>query len=163
MRKRPPPCSTKLRDHTLVHGGWVVGHGHATLCVPITGTSITFPVPECGHVDPANRASRLVFACVVCGYQAHADINAAIIVRGWGIKLALVGRSPVSALRGNYLESDLSGAEPEYQGRRGSGNQESGCITVRVVEWLRRGHRRQRFRTPRLLAEATEALHFGRS
>jgi len=114
----------------------VVGHGHATLCVPAPGTSITCPVPECGHVDPANRASRSVFICVACGYRAHADINAAIIIRERGIKLALAGGTPVAALRGNNLEPDLSGAEPELQGRRGSGNQETGCITVREVALL---------------------------
>ena len=114
----------------------VIGHGHATLCVPAPGTSITCPVPECGRVDPANRASRSVFMCVACGYQAHADINAAIIIRERGIKLALAGGTPVAALRGNNSEPDLSGAEPEHQGRRGSGNQETGCITVREVAWL---------------------------
>ena len=114
----------------------VIGHGHAVSCVPAPGTSITCPVPECGHVDPANRASRSVFVCVVCGYKAHADINAAIIIRERGIKLALAGGTPVAALRGNNSEPDLSGAEPEHQGRRGSGNQETGCITVREVAWL---------------------------
>ncbi|EQD81040.1 DNA (cytosine-5-)-methyltransferase [mine drainage metagenome] len=114
----------------------VIGHGHAISCVPAPGTSITCPVPECGHMDPANRASRSVFICVACGYKAHADINAAIIIRERGIKLALAGGTPVTALRGNNSEPDSSGAEPEQQGRRGSGNQETGCITVREVALL---------------------------
>lgn len=112
----------------------VIGHGHAISCVPAPGTSIT--CPECGHVDPANRASRSVFICVACGYKAHADINAAIIIRERGIKLALAGGTPVAALRGNNSGPDLSGAEPEHWGRRGSGNQETGCITVREVALL---------------------------
>ena len=32
----------------------------------------------CGHVAPENRESQAVFACVACGHQANADLNAAI-------------------------------------------------------------------------------------
>ncbi len=109
----------------------VVCHGHGTLCVPAPGTSIT--CPECGYTNKANRASRSVFICVACGHKAHADINAAIIIRERGIKLALAGGTPVAALQGNNLDPDSSGAEPEHQGRRGSGNQETGHITVRKL------------------------------
>lgn len=109
----------------------VICHGHGTLCVPAPGTSIT--CTECGYANKASRASRSVFICVACGHKAHADINAAIIIRERGIKLAFAGGTPVAALRGNNSEPDSSGAEPEHQGRRGSGNQEMGCITVREV------------------------------
>ena len=32
---------------------------------------------ECGHIDAANRKSQAFFACQKCGYEAHADTNAA--------------------------------------------------------------------------------------
>src|SRR5216684_2198384 len=32
----------------------------------------------CHNVDRANRPNQQTFCCVVCGYQAHADLNAAI-------------------------------------------------------------------------------------
>jgi putative transposase len=43
----------------------------------------------CGHVAPGNRESQ-AFRCVACGYQAHADVNAALniaaghAVTAWG-------------------------------------------------------------------------------
>lgn len=33
--------------------------------------------PECGHVSAENRVAQAVFACVACGHQADADVNAA--------------------------------------------------------------------------------------
>lgn len=35
----------------------------------------------CGYVASASRKSQAVFRCVSCGHEAHADINAAIVVR----------------------------------------------------------------------------------
>jgi transposase len=32
---------------------------------------------ECGHVDSRNRVRQLLFRCVACGHEAHADVNAA--------------------------------------------------------------------------------------
>ncbi|WP_405066059.1 transposase [Kribbella sp. NBC_01510] len=32
----------------------------------------------CGHCAPENRESQAVFRCVACGYQANADVNAAV-------------------------------------------------------------------------------------
>lgn len=34
----------------------------------------------CGHTAPENRESQAIFECVVCGRQAHADINAAHVI-----------------------------------------------------------------------------------
>jgi len=84
-------------------------------------------------VDPANRASRSVFICVACGYKAHADINAAIVIRERGIKLALAGGTPVAARQGTSLGPDLPGVESGADTGRGNGNQETDCITVREV------------------------------
>jgi IS605 OrfB family transposase len=50
------------------------------------GTSTT--CPKCGHRDYDNRPSRDEFKCIGCGYEAHADLNAArmIAIRGlWQI------------------------------------------------------------------------------
>ena len=47
-----------------------ISFGHGTIAVPAPGTSFTCPNPRCGYVDPANRASRSVFVCLRCGYQA---------------------------------------------------------------------------------------------
>jgi hypothetical protein len=39
----------------------------------------------CHHVDRANRPDQQTFCCQVCGYQAHADLNAATnIEQRWG-------------------------------------------------------------------------------
>jgi IS605 OrfB family transposase len=46
--------------------------------VPPQGTSTT--CPECGHQESDNRPSREAFACLDCGYQAHADHNAARVI-----------------------------------------------------------------------------------
>ncbi|MHB8295845.1 MAG: RNA-guided endonuclease InsQ/TnpB family protein, partial [Acidimicrobiales bacterium] len=113
-------------------GDKVLAHGHAALDVPAPGTSIT--CPECGHVDPANRASRSVFVCTICGNTSHADTNAAVVILERGMKLVLAGGTPVAALRGNNSGPGKAGAEPGAVGAgRGSGNQETGCITEREV------------------------------
>jgi len=39
----------------------------------------------CHYADRANRPDQQTFCCVVCGYQAHADLNAAITIEHrWG-------------------------------------------------------------------------------
>ncbi len=41
----------------------------------------------CGHVSDLNRPSQATFACVSCGHVAHADVNAARVIRARGIKI----------------------------------------------------------------------------
>ena len=36
----------------------------------------------CGHVDRGSRESQAVFRCTACGWQAHADVNAARNIAG---------------------------------------------------------------------------------
>lgn len=69
----------------------------------------------CGHIAAENRDSQAVFACVVCGHQAHADTNAAenildratnttIPARGYAAGHAVNGRiSPTHVGRVNHL------------------------------------------------------------
>ena len=33
--------------------------------------------PQCGHISKDNRKEQEIFRCVKCGYEAHADVNAA--------------------------------------------------------------------------------------
>ncbi len=35
----------------------------------------------CGHADSASRRSQSVFRCVSCGFEGHADVNAALVLR----------------------------------------------------------------------------------
>lgn len=39
----------------------------------------------CGHVARENRESQAAFRCVECGYECHADVNAAINIRRAGL------------------------------------------------------------------------------
>ncbi|MHB8288383.1 MAG: RNA-guided endonuclease InsQ/TnpB family protein [Acidimicrobiales bacterium] len=95
-------------------------HGHLHLVVPAPGTSIT--CPECGHVDKESRVSQSVFVCTDCGYQAHAERNAAEVIRERGIKLALAAVTPATAHQGTNLGPTLVGAEPSELSGPGSGN-----------------------------------------
>jgi putative transposase len=52
--------------------GW---RGGRLIAVPPMNTSRT--CPACGHVAKANRPTQARFACVACGYTAHADVVAA--------------------------------------------------------------------------------------
>jgi len=40
---------------------------------------------RCGHCEEANRQSQAVFRCVGCGYEAHADTNAAVNILRAGL------------------------------------------------------------------------------
>ena len=54
-------------------------------------------------------------------------------IRERGTELAFAGGTPVTARQGTNLGPEQPGAEPEQWGRRGSGNEETGYITVREV------------------------------
>ena len=59
----------RLKDKMDANGGRLV-------IVPAAYTSQT--CHQCGHVAKENRDSQAVFHCVECGYEANADINAAM-------------------------------------------------------------------------------------
>ncbi|MFI5691007.1 RNA-guided endonuclease InsQ/TnpB family protein [Kribbella sp. NPDC051586] len=48
----------------------------------------------CGHCVPDNRESQAVFRCVACGYQAHADVNAATNIAA-GRAVSARGEAPL--------------------------------------------------------------------
>lgn len=54
---------------------WNGGH---LIAVPPQNTSRT--CPHCGHVSKDNRRTQARFACVGCGFEAHADLVGAINV-----------------------------------------------------------------------------------
>ena len=51
-------------------------YGRVLKAVNPRNTSITCPIPECGHVDKANRKGGL-FRCTKCGHTENADVSAA--------------------------------------------------------------------------------------
>jgi putative transposase len=55
---------------------------------------------QCGHVDAESRTSQADFCCTFCGYQDHADINAAKVLKTRASRSGLLGEgSPSGALR----------------------------------------------------------------
>ena len=61
--------SKRLQDKMSANGGRLV-------LVPAAYTSQA--CHKCGHVAKGNRESQAVFHCVECGYEANADVNAAM-------------------------------------------------------------------------------------
>lgn len=61
--------SKRLQDKMSANGGRLV-------LVPAAYTSQI--CHQCGHVAKENRESQAVFHCVECGYEANADVNAAM-------------------------------------------------------------------------------------
>ena len=61
--------SKRLQDKMAANGGRLI-------IVSAAYTSQT--CHKCGHVAKGNRESQAVFRCVECGYEANADVNAAM-------------------------------------------------------------------------------------
>ena len=117
--------------HALEHrtGEKQARHGHLHVVVPAPGTSIT--CRNCDYVDKESRVSQSMFVCAACGYEAHADLNAAEVIRERGMKLALAGGTPVAARQGTNLGPTLVGAEPGAVGAGlGRGNEETGTSAI---------------------------------
>lgn len=103
------------------------------------GTSQT--CPACGQRDPKNRTSQEQFACVTCGFRAHADtIGAVNIARrgvamqriGKGDKLAPLEQDMVARLRSR----DDGGLGPLQAGKVGSGFVAAHASAVEANEGL---------------------------
>ena len=67
----------RLKDKMDANGGRLV-------VVPAAYTSQT--CHKCGHVTKGNRESQAVFRCVECGYEANADVNAAMNILGRALR-----------------------------------------------------------------------------
>ena len=63
----------RLKDKMDANGGKLV-------IIPAAYTSQA--CHKCGHVAKGNRESQAVFKCVECGYEANADVNAAMNILG---------------------------------------------------------------------------------
>jgi putative transposase len=53
---------------------------------------------ECGHVSSENRPSQARFACVACGHEANADLNAACNILAAGHAVIACGEKAVGPL-----------------------------------------------------------------
>ncbi|OYD68013.1 RNA-guided endonuclease InsQ/TnpB family protein [Rhodococcus sp. OK302] len=60
-------------------------HKMSVIAVPAAYTSQE--CSNCGHICPENRESQAVFRCRGCGFEHHADTNAAINIRDRGFDL----------------------------------------------------------------------------
>lgn len=52
--------------------------------IPVEAAYSSRTCSRCGHCEKANRVSQSKFSCRACGFTAHADLNAAIILRERG-------------------------------------------------------------------------------
>ena len=109
MTKRPKPKSDPARLGQYLHNGakakaglnrsilgnnWsrllkrlkdkMDANGGKLATVPAAYTSQT--CHECGHVAKESRESQAVFRCVGCGYEANADVNAAMNILDCALK-----------------------------------------------------------------------------
>ncbi|NJO43037.1 MAG: IS200/IS605 family element transposase accessory protein TnpB [Cyanobacteria bacterium CRU_2_1] len=50
---------------------------------------------QCGHIERGNRPSQAEFRCKKCGYECHADYNAAINIREDFLKLGAAVNQPI--------------------------------------------------------------------
>jgi putative transposase len=74
----------------------VVWRGGRLVVVPPRNTSRRCPC--CGHVSAGNRKTQARFACVLCGFEANADVVGAInVLRAGHARIACGETSPVGA------------------------------------------------------------------
>ncbi len=104
MRHRARAMNAYMRASNLAHIPEQIAWNAAKRGVQATRVKSAYSSQECSvchYVDRANRPDQQTFCCVVCGYQAHADLNAAInIEHRWGDNelLACKDRKAVKAL-----------------------------------------------------------------
>ncbi|NUW30385.1 transposase [Nonomuraea sp. SMC257] len=88
-------------NRSILDAGWgvfltILSHkaesaGRELIAVNPANTSRT--CAECGHCARENRVTQAEFRCQQCGYEAHADVNAAINILRAGLALRRVARA----------------------------------------------------------------------
>ena len=52
---------------------------------------------QCGHTEKENRKTQAKFKCLACGYETHADLNAALNILAAGLAVTAHGVGRVQA------------------------------------------------------------------
>jgi hypothetical protein len=80
MKQKARAMNAYMRASNLAHIPKQLAWNAAKRGVVATRVKSTYSSQECSvcrYVDRANRPDQQTFSCVVCGFQAHADVNAA--------------------------------------------------------------------------------------
>jgi Putative transposase DNA-binding domain len=81
MKHKARAMNAYLRASNLAHIPEQIAWNAAKRGIQATRVKSAYTSQECSvchHVDRANRPDQQTFCCQVCGYQAHADLNAAL-------------------------------------------------------------------------------------
>ncbi len=104
MKHRARAMNAYMRASNLAHISEQIAWNAAKRGAVATRVKSAYSSQECNachYTDRANRPDQQTFCCQVCGYQAHADLNAALnIEHRWGDDelRACMGRKAVKAL-----------------------------------------------------------------
>jgi len=104
MKHKARAMNAYLHASNLAHIPEQIAWNAAKLGIRATRVKSVYTSQECSvchSVDRANRPNQQTFCCLVCGYQAHADLNAALnIEHRWGDEelRACLDRKAVKAL-----------------------------------------------------------------
>jgi putative transposase len=79
-----------------------------TMVVAVNPAYTSRTCSRCSHVARENRESQAVFRCVVCGFELHADVNAAINI----LSRATAGQAESHAEGAGSQEGPASNSEP---------------------------------------------------
>ena len=109
-------CWGELFRQLAYKCGW-----YGSLFLAVRPAYFSQECPECKHVAKENRDSQAVFRCVACGYERHADTNAACIVLERGFEeQALIESAQVAEVEAE-LGSPGKGSRPSSsKGSKGS-------------------------------------------
>ncbi|MFC8900070.1 RNA-guided endonuclease InsQ/TnpB family protein [Streptomyces cinereoruber] len=89
VRLRKPRRAT-LHSWSFHQLGTFIAYKAKRAGVPVVYVDPAYTSQECSrchHIDRRNRPSQAVFACRVCGFVEHADLNSShnIAARGWSL------------------------------------------------------------------------------
>jgi transposase len=104
MKHMARAMNAYMRASNLAHIPEQIAWNAAKRGIPATRVKSAYSSQECSvchYVDRVNRPNQQTFCCVVCGYETHADLNAAINIQHRVRDAALVAckdRQAVKAL-----------------------------------------------------------------